>query len=151
MQTYSVNPVKASIHMTTVVAALITRDSKLLVCQRHRDDTNPLQWEFPGGKVEPGETPMQALEREILEELGVYAIIGRELFRTTHQYPQTQKKLALIFFQAEIEPSAQLQNMVFEQIEWADVSTLPQYDFLEADKELIAQLVSGEIRLAWSY
>jgi 8-oxo-dGTP diphosphatase len=133
--------------MLTVVAALIVRDSKLLVCQRRRDDSHGLQWEFPGGKVEPGEEVAQALARELREELGVDARIGKELYRTTHRYGELQSKLELIFFQAYIDDTAQLKNLVFERFEWADISALPQHDFLEADKELIGLLASRSIRL----
>jgi 8-oxo-dGTP diphosphatase len=133
--------------MTTVAAALITRDSKLLICQRHRDDTHPLQWEFPGGKVEPGETPTQALERELREELGIDAVIGQEIFRTRHRYRDSEAELVLIFFQAEVDRSSHLQNLVFERFEWADLPSLTRYRFLAADNELIALLASGSIRL----
>jgi len=135
--------------MLTVVAALIIRDSKLLVCQRRRDDTHGLQWEFPGGKVEPGESLAQALTRELQEELGIDATIGKEIYRTRHRYVESQRELALIFFQAEIDGSANPQNLVFERFEWADIPAVPQYDFLQADKELIALLASGSIRLDW--
>jgi 8-oxo-dGTP diphosphatase len=131
----------------TVVAALILRDSKILVCQRRRDDTHSLQWEFPGGKVEPGEAPKEALARELREELGVEATIGRELFRTRHRYREVQRELELIFFQAAIARSAVLQNLVFEGFEWADPSALPQYNFLQADEEFVALLASHAIPL----
>jgi 8-oxo-dGTP diphosphatase len=131
----------------TVVAALILRDSKILVCQRRRDDTHSLQWEFPGGKVEPGEIPQEALARELREELGVEATIGRELFRTRHRYREVQRELELIFFQAIIAGSAVLQNLVFEGFEWADSSALPQYNFLQADEEFVALLASHAIPL----
>jgi 8-oxo-dGTP diphosphatase len=133
----------------TVVAALIVRDSKLLVCQRRRDDSNALQWEFPGGKVEPGESLVEALTRELFEELGVTATIGKELFRTKHRYGQFQAELILIFFQADVDPSALLQNLVFERFEWTDISSLPGYDFLQADKELVELLASRSIQLNW--
>jgi 8-oxo-dGTP diphosphatase len=131
----------------TVVAALILRDSKILVCQRHRDDTHSLQWEFPGGKVEAGELPQEALARELREELGVESTIGRELFRTKHRYHEVQPELQLIFFQAIIDPSAVLQNLVFEGFEWAEASTLPQYNFLQADEEFVALLAAHSIPL----
>jgi 8-oxo-dGTP diphosphatase len=133
--------------MTTVAAALITRDSKLLICQRRRDDTHPLQWEFPGGKVEPGETPTQALERELREELGIDAIVGKELFRTRHRYRDSETELVLIFFRAEVDRASDLQNLVFERFEWTDLPSLSRYRFLAADNELIALLASGSIRL----
>src|SRR5262249_19173679 len=90
----------------TVAAALIVRNSKLLVCQRRRDDSHALEWEFPGGKVEPGESPEQALVRELREELGIDATIGKELFRARHRYPGSKVDLQLIFFQASIDDSA---------------------------------------------
>ena len=131
------------------MAALIVRDSKLLVCQRRRDDSHALQWEFPGGKVEPGESPAQALARELREELGIDATIGKELYRTRHRYGESQSEFVLIFFQADVDDSAPLQNLVFEKFEWADISSLPRYDFLEADKELIDLLASRSIQLDW--
>jgi 8-oxo-dGTP diphosphatase len=131
----------------TVVAALILRDAKILVCQRRRDDTHSLQWEFPGGKVEPGETPKDALARELREELGVEATIGRELFRTRHGYREVQRELELIFYQAVIARTAVLQNLVFEGFEWAEPSVLPQYNFLQADEEFVALLASHAIPL----
>jgi 8-oxo-dGTP diphosphatase len=131
----------------TVVAALILRDSKILVCQRRRDDTHPLQWEFPGGKVEPGEAPHAALERELREELAVDARVGSEIFRTRHGYRESPRELELIFFQASVDRAAPLQNVVFEKFEWANPSELPGYDFLEADVEFVARLASRSIRL----
>ena len=133
--------------MITVVAALIVRDARLLVCQRRRDDSHGLQWEFPGGKIEPGESPAQALMRELREELGIDATIGREIYRTSHRYRESQTELVLIFFQAKIDSSAPMQNLAFERFECADISHLPQYDFLQADRELIGLLASGSIQL----
>jgi mutator protein MutT len=133
--------------MRTVVAALISRDSKLLVCQRRSDDSHALRWEFPGGKVESGESPAEALVRELREELGVAATIGDEVYRTRHRYDELRDDLVLIFYWANIGNSVSLQNLVFERIEWAGPSVLPNYDFLPADKELIDLLASGSIRV----
>jgi len=131
----------------TVVAAVILREFKILVCQRRRDDSHALQWEFPGGKVESGETPREALARELREELGIEAAIGRELFRARHRYRDSGQTLEVIFIQASVERSATLQNLVFEGFEWVDPSALPKYDFLQADKEFVALLASHSIPL----
>ena len=133
--------------MPTVVAALITRNSKLLVCQRKRNDTHPLKWEFPGGKLEPGESLVEALTRELTEELGVSAKVGAEVYRTRHRYKELPDDLLLIFFRAAIEDSAPLQNLQFEKYEWADPSVLQNYDFLPADKDLVQLLARGSIRV----
>src|SRR5271165_6724396 len=73
--------------MKRVVAALILQDGKVLVCQRTRHQTMPLKWEFPGGKIEEGEQPRDALRRELDEELGIDASIGDEVSRICHRYP----------------------------------------------------------------
>jgi len=130
----------------TVVAALMVRDSRVLICQRRRDDSHGLQWEFPGGKVEPGESLSQALKRELREELGIEAAIGKEIYRTRHRYREFQSELELIFLQVTIDRAAPLQNLVFERFDWAEVSSLPEYDFLQADKEFVRLLASNSIR-----
>jgi 8-oxo-dGTP diphosphatase len=133
--------------MRTVVAALITRETKLLICQRRRDDKFPLLWEFPGGKVERGESLADALARELREELGVAATIGKEVYRTRHRYSELQNEFLLIFFRASIASGASPANLSFERIEWTDPSALPQYNFLPADQELIRLLSTRAIAL----
>jgi 8-oxo-dGTP diphosphatase len=140
-------PEKSGKHELTVVAGLILRDSKILVCQRRHDDTHSMQWEFPGGKIEPGETPQAALARELHEELGIEAKIGRELFRSRHRYRESNPELQLIFFQAMVDRAVELQNLVFEGFEWAAPSALPKYHFLQADQEFVALLASHAIPL----
>jgi|SRR5665213_3451031 len=140
-------PEKSGNYELTVVAGLILRDSKILVCQRRRDDSYSMQWEFPGGKIEAGETPQEALKRELHEELGIECKIGRELFRSRHRYRESSPQLQLIFFQALVDRNAQLQNLVFEGFEWADPSALPNYHFLQADSEFVALLASHAIPL----
>jgi 8-oxo-dGTP diphosphatase len=122
-----------------VVAALIEADGKLLVCQRRRTDSFGLMWEFPGGKLEPGETPAQALARELQEELGVEAKIGPEMFRTRHQYSELGEAIDLIFFSATVTP-ANIRNQAFETMEWRQPQTLHELNFLPADREFVAML-----------
>jgi 8-oxo-dGTP diphosphatase len=130
----------------TVVAALIQHQGKLLVCQRRRGSRFELLWEFPGGKVEPGETLEDALTRELREELGVSAKIGPELFRTEHTYAETTQPLEIVFLAASIAPG-HVENLEFERIEWRAPESLPELDFLPADRELIQKLASGAIRV----
>jgi 8-oxo-dGTP diphosphatase len=129
-----------------VVAALIEHDGRILACQRARGQRFELMWEFPGGKVEPGEAPEQALLRELREELALNARIGRELFRTKHSYPEMGEPIEVIFLAARALPE-EIQNLAFEQIAWRTPESLPELDFLVADQEFIRKLASGAIRL----
>ncbi len=130
--------------MKRVVAALIWRDGKILVCQRTRHQPMPLKWEFPGGKIEEGEQPRDALRRELDEELGIAAVIGDEVVRIQHKYPGGNA-VELRFFDVR-EFAGELENRIFREIVWADPKTLPSYDFLEADLTLVKDLASGKIR-----
>jgi 8-oxo-dGTP diphosphatase len=132
--------------MLNVVAALIQSEDKLLACQRARGSTFELQWEFPGGKREDGETLEAALVRELREELGVNATIGPEVHRLRHQYANTGVPFELVFFAAAARPD-EIQNLEFERIEWRELPSLPELDFLEADRDLVNKLASGEIKL----
>ncbi len=125
-----------------VTAALIERHGQFLVGQRRRGDRFGLKWEFPGGKVRSGETPKQALRRELKEELGVWAAIGPEIYRTRHRYQELPAELLLIFFAARL--TAPPHALAFEQIRWIDRGRLPLVDFLPADRELVARLATGE-------
>ncbi len=121
-----------------VVAALIWKGGKILVCQRTRHQPMPLKWEFPGGKIEEGEQPRDALRRELDEELGIAASIGDEVARIQHRYP-TGNSIELRFFDVH-DYAGELENRIFKDIVWADPADLPHYDFLEADLELVRGL-----------
>lgn len=127
----------------TVVAALLLQENRLLICQRSPEGEFPNQWEFPGGKIEPGEEPQAALRRELQEELGITAEIGEEVWHVEHQYPG-RKPIRLLFF-AVTGYSGAVENRVFQQVRWVSPLELAQYDFLEADRPLIEKLASGEI------
>ena len=129
--------------MKRVVAALILSDNKLLVCQRTRHQTMPLKWEFPGGKIEDGEQPREALRRELEEELGIDARIDEEVSRLRHDY-KNGGSVELHFF-AVRHYQGKLENKIFKEIQWAERKELPTFDFLEADLELIKDLVSGKL------
>ena len=125
-----------------VVAGIIKRGESILICQRRRSDAYGLQWEFPGGKVEPGEPLVDALSRELQEELAIKADIGPEVFRLRHQYPDRYVEVA---FFAVTHFSGEVSNQVFEAVKWATRSTLLQHNFLEADRELVNRLSRGEL------
>lgn len=129
--------------MKRVVAGLIIRDGKLLVCQRTRHQTMPLKWEFPGGKIEEGEQPRAALRRELEEELGILAIIGDEVRRIQHEYPNGGAVELRFFIVREYQ--REIENRIFRDIQWAAPSDLPTYDFLEADLTLVNELAAGKL------
>ncbi len=126
-----------------VVAAVIERDGMVLIAQRKKGGRHALKWEFPGGKVEPGETPRAALARELKEELGIDAEIGVELARTEFSYPRGAA-IQLIFLHV-IRFTGEPQNAVFEQIRWETRGNLPSYDFLEGDVEFVRRLAAGRV------
>jgi len=134
--------------MMTVVAAVIEgRDRRLLIGQRRRNDTSPLKWEFPGGKIREGESPEAALARELQEELGVTLVKSIEIGRVRHRYAETPDELEIRFFAAAIaEP--ELLPRTFEKVAWVLPKELGDYDFLAANRELIAQLATGRIKPA---
>jgi len=129
--------------MKRVVAGLIVKDGKLLVCQRTRHQTMPLKWEFPGGKIEEGEQPRAALHRELEEELGILATIGNEVRRIQHQYPNGGKVELRFFIVREYEK--EIENRIFRDIRWAAPKDLSSYDFLEADLTLVNELAAGRL------
>jgi 8-oxo-dGTP diphosphatase len=134
--------------MRTVVAGVIEReDRRLLIGQRRKDDTSPLKWEFPGGKVRDGEAAEAALARELSEELGVTLTKCAELGRVRHRYAAAPEELEIRFFAAAIA-EAELMPTCFEQVAWVLPKELGQYDFLTANAELVANLATGKIKPA---
>lgn len=126
-----------------VVAALILRGKEVLICQRKAGTAMGLQWEFPGGKMEPGETPEQALRRELEEELGIEASVGPYIAEVLHNY-RNGGSIHLRFF-AVHRFEGELQNRVFEDMRWAELRDLPAYNFLAADRKFIRDLAHGKI------
>jgi len=124
-----------------VVAAVIERDGLVLIGQRKSDESFALKWEFPGGKVEPGEEPRVALARELREELAIEAVIGEEITRYPYQYPG-RARVELIFYRV-LEFSGEPRNQAFERIAWAPPGRLPEYDFLDGDIEFVRRLAAG--------
>jgi len=117
--------------MTTVVAGILERNDTILICRRRADQPHALKWEFPGGKLEAGETPDGALRRELREELGIDAGPATEIARYEFSYP-AKNPILLIFLRVQDWHGA-VENIIFETIAWADPASLKSYDFLEGD------------------
>lgn len=125
-----------------VVAGILQKNDRILICQRRRSDPYGLQWEFPGGKVEPGESMPAALQREIEEELAIQVEVGDEIYRLRHRYPD--RYVEVVFFSLRTS-CTEVDNRVFEAVEWAPRSKLLEYNFLEADRDLVSRLAKGDI------
>jgi 8-oxo-dGTP diphosphatase len=134
-----------------VAAALILREApaengggtEVLVCQRRADQPMSLKWEFPGGKIELGETAEQALGRELDEELGIKAVIGPRIAQVRHRY-RNGGTIDLQFF-AVRDFTGEIDNRIFNEIRWSPLAALPTFDFLAADFNLIRDLSAGKL------
>ncbi len=122
-----------------VVAGLIFRERLVLACQRHEKSAFSLKWEFPGGKVEEGETNFEALRRELREELDIEVHSATEILHYTHTYPEFSE-VNLRFFRVD-DFNREVRNLVFQQIDWVDIRELGRLDFLDGDLPLIRKLM----------
>ena len=126
------------VDMLEVVAGILERDGRMLICRRTAAQAHPLQWEFPGGKVEAGETPQAALARELHEELDIAAAESEEITRYEFAYPG-KSPIRLIFLRVtrfEGEP----RNLIFHEMRWEPPNRLVTFDFLEGDRDFIRAL-----------
>jgi len=124
--------------MTQVVAAIIERQGEILICQRKPNGAHPLKWEFPGGKVEAGEDPEQALARELQEELAIRAVVGAEIARYEYSYPGRTPTLLRFYRVREFD--GEPRNLDFHAMRWESLERLSEYDFLEGDADIIRVL-----------
>ncbi len=126
-----------------MAAALIVRDGLVLIGQRRPDQPMALMWEFPGGKIEAGESPEEALARELDEELGIRATIGPKVTRVRHNY-RHGGAVDLQFF-AVHEFAGEIESRIYHQVRWVRLEDLSGYDFLAADRGLIRDLAAGKL------
>ena len=123
---------------TEVVAALIWRDGKFLICQRPKKKARALLWEFVGGKVEAGETKEEALIRECGEELGITVKVGGVFAEVTHEYPDLTVHLTL--FSCEIA-AGEPKLLEHADMQWISPSEIPAYEFCPADEVILEKLM----------
>ena len=119
-----------------VVAGVVRRNGRVMICQRRPEVHNGLKWEFPGGKLEKGESPEQALARELREELGIEALVGGILGTVRYRYPE--KEVLVMFFDCRIlrgEPK----TLDCNAIEWVTPRQLKGYDFAGADRVFVTE------------
>lgn len=137
--------------MKEVAVGVITKGNQILACQRRSDARYPLKWEFPGGKMEQGETPSQALARELHEELNIQAVVGEEFFCQEWIYPEGVANLQedgafRVFYHYVHSFTGILLNKVFEQIRWMSLAEIQSLDILEGNREAVAFLVKHGIQ-----
>jgi 8-oxo-dGTP diphosphatase len=130
-----------------VVAAVVRRGGEILITRRPDKVDRPGQWEFPGGKVEPGEAEPEALRREIREELACDLEVGPLLLRHTHRYPDVEVELA--FYAARLAPGAIPQALGVAELAWAPAERLGERDFLEADRAVLGELARASAAAAF--
>jgi 8-oxo-dGTP diphosphatase len=124
--------------VVTVVAGVLERDGRVLICRRRADQPHPLKWEFPGGKLEAGESPPAALIRELREELGVESEPGSEMMRYEFAYQGTPP--ILLIFLSVTAWRGDIENKIFETILWERREALSAFDFLEGDARFLTAL-----------
>ena len=129
--------------MVEVVAALIWKDNKFMICQRPANKARALLWEFVGGKVESGETKEQALVRECKEELNILLSVGDVFMDVVHEYPDLT--VHLTSFNATIE-EGEPQKLEHNDIQWIMPSEIPNYEFCPADEEILKEIIKHHLK-----
>jgi len=126
--------------ITTVTAAVIEREGRILICRRRLDQDHAGKWEFPGGKLEDGEQPRAAVVRELREELAIEARVDSEIDRYRYEYPG-RKPIELVFFRVT-EFDGEPRYDEFAEVRWAERRDLPTFDFLDGDVEFVQRLAA---------
>ena len=132
--------------MTTVAVALIQRAGQILICRRRADQSHAGTWDFPGGKVEAGESPREALGRELREELHIAVAKAEERLRYDFAYAG-KPAIRLVFF-AVTEFSGRIDGSQFDEVRWEYPEALSRYDFLEGDERIVRELAVSRASVA---
>src|SRR5581483_7180846 len=127
--------------MLEVVAGILERDGRILICRRKANQSHALKWEFPGGKVEANESHGDALARELSEELDLRNVTSQEIARYEYSYPG-KKQFRLIFLRVT-GFTGEPRNVIFEEMRWESREALSGFDFLEGDVEFLRGMTSG--------
>ena len=128
--------------MKKVTAAIIKDKNRLLIAKRHSKDPLGGKWEFPGGKIEPDETPQECLVREIKEELGVDVEIGP--FYDDNVYSSQDHDIHLLFYWAEVI-NGEVIPVVHDDLKWITIDELANFDFAPADIPIVKRLMKENI------
>lgn len=123
--------------MIEVTAAVIRQNNKLLICQRPQNKSCALLWEFPGGKIEFGETPEQCIIRECQEELGIEIIVHQKLTEINYDYPS--RSIRLHFFLCTIS-TGEIQVQEHQAITWITPKEIPEFEFCPADAKMLSTI-----------
>ncbi len=126
--------------MIVVAAGIVSQNGKIMLCQRKPEDKLGLKWEFPGGKLEPSESPQRALERELREELAIETRTGR-IFDVHHD-TASGRDILVLFFRSELI-SGEPQTVECNAVHWVEPARLTEYDLAPADLE-VAKLLASE-------
>lgn len=130
-----------------VSAAIIRKNEKFLICQRPKDKSQGLLWEFPGGKLEPGETGEQAVIRECREELGVTLQVDNFFMDVTHEYPDRTVHLSVYNCSLTDGEPVRLEH---NDMRWITASELGEFEFCPADIEIICRLADEDLKPLYS-
>jgi 8-oxo-dGTP diphosphatase len=130
--------------MIDVTAAILVKDGKVLIAKRKPDDQQPDKWEFPGGKIEAGESARRCLKREMREEFGIDVRVGKFLGESIYDYPHAS--IRLLAYLAEWQ-AGNLALKDHADFAWAQCDRLDEFDFAPADLPFVRKLVSGQVKI----
>jgi mutator protein MutT len=127
--------------MTRVAVGVLQKDGKILICQRKKGSRYELKWEFPGGKLEPGETILECLKRELFEEFSISVRdIDRVQTQSTFYEDGGMFEVAYCFVS---QFTGEACNNVFEEIRWVTIPELKALDNLKGNEAFVASLISS--------
>jgi 8-oxo-dGTP diphosphatase len=128
--------------MTKVAVAIIEKEGRILIARRIKNDPLKYRWEFPGGKVEEGETAEECVKREVFEELGIDIMVKERICASPYDY--AHMSIELLAYKAS-HVSGELKRHEYQRVQWVMPSELDSYDFPEANRPLINRLMNERL------